>query len=203
VINTPPAAPTPDAACRHILAEVPEVRVRPGERIVFHLGFEPSALRLTIARGLWTPPLEGPGRTVSLPATAEPAWTSTGPGGIVTLVPETSAGTVRYRARMAITTDQVAPRLTGVRAERRGRGLAIRFRLSERATVTGCVERIGRRGVAAPRSGRLLPERGFQAGMASATVRALPRGRYRLSLVAQDPGGNRAIRSLTFDRPPR
>lgn len=155
VIVTPPAALAADAACRDILADVPEVRVRPGERVVFHLGFQPSALRLTVAHGLWIPPREGPGRTVPLAAADEPAWTATGPsGGIATLVPETSSGTVWYRARLAITTDRVAPRLTGLRAERRGRGLEIRFRLSERATVAGCLERIGPRGVASPRSGR-------------------------------------------------
>jgi plastocyanin len=78
------------------------------------------------------------------------------------------------------------PRLTGVAVKRRGAGVRVRFRLSERGTVT---VRFLRRGKAV----RTVRVSGG-AGTTSKTVRGLGDGAYRVELRAADRAGLRSAK---------
>jgi len=181
-----------------VLARLPEIRVRPASQVMFHLGFDPAALRLTMAPGVGIPPLEGPGRTFPLTVGRDVAWTATGAGGVATLIPETEAGDVWYRARLAITTDTAEPSISALRPVRRGADVALSFRASERVSVAACI---------APATGqaarfRAVHASGLGPGRAVMRLGRLPVDRYLVTLVVRDAGGNGGRARIRFGPAP-
>jgi hypothetical protein len=75
--------------------------------------------------------------------------------------------------------DTTAPKLTGVKLQRRHRTLVVRFRLSEAATVK-------------VKAGKRLIAKRLSAGSRTIKVARVSRHRLRVSLTATDPAGNRA-----------
>jgi hypothetical protein len=70
--------------------DLPRIAVRPGERVVFHLGFTPRSLSLRVGR-----------RSYPLPASAAPSWRVRG-GGLVVLQAFGRRGDAGYVARFLI-----------------------------------------------------------------------------------------------------
>ena len=70
--------------------DLPRIVVRPGERIVFHLGFTPRSLSLRVGR-----------RSYALPASAAPSWRVRG-GGVVALQAFGPRGDASYVARFIV-----------------------------------------------------------------------------------------------------
>ncbi|MDX6644704.1 MAG: hypothetical protein QOK40_431 [Miltoncostaeaceae bacterium] len=70
--------------------DLPRIGVRPGERVVFHLGLEPRALTLRVGR-----------RSYALPASGAPSWRVRG-GGVVVLQAFAPRGDAAYVARFII-----------------------------------------------------------------------------------------------------
>jgi plastocyanin len=101
-------------------------------------------------------------------------------------------GTVVVAAGPAV--DRKPPKLTRVRARVKGRSAVLSFRVSEKASVTARVRR--------PGSSRVLKQsfRFVKAGAAKTKVKLPGRGRFRVSLSAEDPTGNRAKAAVTVRR---
>jgi DNA-binding beta-propeller fold protein YncE len=122
--------------------------------------------------------------------------------------PARSRRSSRRRGRPVVGRLRIRP--SAFRAVRRGsplapsgRGARLRFRLSERATVTLTVRRIGRRGrlVRVPGRIRLRSRAGTHTVGLTGRLggRTLRPGRYRLALVAVDAAGNRSkTRTVAF-----
>ena len=101
-------------------------------------------------------------------------------------------GTVVVAAGAAV--DRKPPSLFRVRARVRKRVATLRFRISENASVTALVRRPGAKKVL-KRSFRFVKK-----GKARTQVRLPGRGRFRVSLVAEDQTGNKGRAAVTVRR---
>jgi hypothetical protein len=177
----------PRTHCNAFIPRSPEIRLRPGETVRFHLGLAPSALALAVRGG-----------TFALAASDTAEWTVQGPTGGAILAPTTGRGDVTYRARFAMTTDVAPPALRALALSRVGDRTTLKLALSEPATLVGCLAPLG----AGPRApARPLPlPRGqtVPAGERRIALGALPAGRYRLTLLARDRGGNSTLVERTL-----
>jgi hypothetical protein len=133
-----------------------------GERTTVEVGADPVLLRLT---------------------TREPGGE---PGAASALVGagQAGAGTPR-RAR-----DRTKPRLTRLRVRRSGRRYVLTFRLSERATVRGRLDR-GRRDSRRYRRVKAISTKRLKAGSRRVVLGRLKPGRFRLRVQARDVAGNK------------
>lgn len=78
--------------------DVPQVIVREGEEVIFHLGFHPSELRLSFVSD------DGP--SLSLPAERHVSWTVTRAGIVDLLARDASpGGDAAYRVELTVQED--------------------------------------------------------------------------------------------------
>jgi plastocyanin len=101
-------------------------------------------------------------------------------------------GTVVVAAGPAV--DRKAPRLSRVRARVKNGSAVVRFKISEKASVTALVRR--------PGSAQVL-KRSFRfvgAGAAKTSVKLPGRGRFKVSLVAEDQTGNKGHAAVRVRR---
>jgi hypothetical protein len=181
------AAIAPVAQC---LVRIPrtEIRIRPGERVRFHLGFVPDALALYVPAGRF-----------SLPVGAPAEWTAQGSSGGAILAPQTPLGNVTYRARFVMGGDAVKVRMTGFRAVREGAGAYAAVEISEPARLFGCLTAGGvRTRGALARGFRAVGMQARAAGLVRVPLGRIPAGRYRLTLMARDADGNSTILERSF-----
>jgi plastocyanin len=101
-------------------------------------------------------------------------------------------GTVVVAAGAAV--DRKPPRLSRVRARVKKRMAVVRFKISEGASVTALVRRPGKKKVL-ERSFRFV-----RAGAARTQVRLPGRGRFAVSLVAEDQTGNKGRAAVRVRR---
>lgn len=182
----PIAALAPGGLCRfHLFGGVPEVRLAPGERVRFHLAANARAASLVRPRS--ADEVVAAGEVVDWNA---PAETYAGRGALAVRF---DAGAASYRARFVVSTDRSGPQVRSVRPLRSGSRVALRIRLSETASVNGCIEPVGRYGPENSRLYRRLP--GVRLGSRAVTLRlgSLPRGRYRVRLLVRDASGNSTV----------
>jgi plastocyanin len=101
-------------------------------------------------------------------------------------------GTVVVAAGPAV--DRKPPRLSRVRARVKNGSAVVRFKISEKASVTALVRR--------PGSAKVL-KRSFRfvgAGAAKTSVKLPGRGRFKVSLVAEDQTGNKGHAAVRVRR---
>jgi len=175
-------------ACPQVLAAPPEIRLLPGEAARLRLGFAPTSIGLALGpRVLATPPAAD----TTLPPASET-------GGLIVAAGGPWGGEVRYLARIVVTTDATAPGIGAVRVIRDGSRIRVRLRVSEAASVEGCVGAEALPGETITRPA--LPVLRFVRGAAAAAgevtlpVAAIaPAPRYRIYLRARDRDGNSTI----------
>lgn len=187
----PIAALAAGGLCRfHVFGGVPEVRVAAGERVRFHL-----------AAGVRAASLVRPGSADEVLTAAEVVdWTApaTPYAGRGALAAAFHAGAVSYRARFVVSTDRTGPTVRGLRPLRSGTRIAMAIKLSEPASVNGCIEPVARYGPENSRLYRRFP--GVRLGRRAVTLRlgSLPRGRYLMRLLIRDASGNSTVRLAKF-----
>jgi hypothetical protein len=134
-----------------------------GDRTTVEVGADPVVLRLTTRE-----PGGEPGAAAAL-------------GGTGQAVP----GARRSRAR-----DRTKPRLTRLRVRRSGRRYVLTFRLSERATLRGRLDR-GQRNSRRYKRVKAISTKRLKAGGRRVVLGRLKPGRFRLRVQPRDVAGNR------------
>ena len=189
VCATPPqSVVAPGYPCPGVLAAPPELRLLPGEVARLHLGFAPASIGIALGRRVLTLP---PAADSALPPASET-------GGLIVAAGGPWGGEVRYLARIVVTTDATPPRVRAIRAVRTGSRTGVRLRVSEAASVQGCVRAEALPGEQIARS-RLPGLSGVQGTAAAAGELTLPLAalapapRYRIYLRARDRDGHSTI----------
>jgi hypothetical protein len=161
-----------------------------------HIGYTPTSLVVA----------QGSGVAVLAPAEVADLPPATATGGMIVAAGDALGSRVRYRARIVVTADPVAARISGIAARRQGGRAVLALTLSEAARVEGCVEPVLRKGefwgpktyplVRSLRTGELA------AGQAAIALGAIPARRYRVYLRARDRDGNSTQVSRPITVPP-
>jgi hypothetical protein len=178
------ASPLPGLSCRFGLAGPPEIRLEPGEVAHLHLGYTPTSL--VVAQGSGVASL-APAEVADLPP-------ATRTGGMIVAAGDALGSRVRYRARIVVTADPVATRISGIGARRAGGLAVLSLSLSEPARVDGCIEpalKPGQfHGAGTFPLIRSLRARRLAAGPSAIALGSLPARRYSVHLRARDRDGN-------------
>lgn len=188
-LSEPIPARTPEGGCLlEILSEGPEVAVRPGDRVRFHIPLGAGNVVLETE--------DGPPQTLA-PATI-PEWPAVEGAGPARLQASFAQGVVSYRARLVVSEDRTGPRIRAVRVVADDDGTSVRLRLFEPALVTACVGAVS--------AGRRVPSEVFRrrpgaridAGSGRYDLGSLPPARYRMTLIARDRAGNTGTVAMGF-----
>jgi hypothetical protein len=187
----PPAGPN----CRSGLTGPPEIRLLPGEVARLHLAFAPTSLVLALGHSVSA---LAPLADAELPPATET-------GGAILAAAGPWGSRVRYLARIVVASDATPPSVSAIRARRDGSRVRLQIRLSEPASVQGCVEPVLSRGeFVGPRTlplFRTLRGDSTAGGQVEIGLGRIPARRYRVYLRARDRDGNTTLTSQVITVP--